>query len=144
MIDKQICKATAAKAVDALQALAKEYGFVVSYSGGRYSSSEMTIKIKFKEATTLNPEFLRDRWNKRAPLYGLKASNFHQVFNSRGQRYRLVGFREGSRSKYNVETVRLSDGKTFFFQDRHVMALVNPITGNSSLLEHAMSSLLND
>jgi hypothetical protein len=114
----------------ALAEIGEKYN--VKFDLGRitYSSTDNTAsaRLKFETKTDANGAAV-DRaaqtWAKNCQYYGLKAEWLNQTFKAKGGEYKIIGL-DVNKRRFPVQTIRLSDGKSFGWAEDSVRMLMDP------------------
>jgi hypothetical protein len=109
----------------ALEPIAEKYGLTLDRKGRTYHRDSLPVMFQFlikeldDDGNTLSAA-AKD-FQKYAPLYGLKATDLFKEFTSRGEKFRITGFKPKSR-KYPVLGENVKTGKTYKFPLETVQA----------------------
>jgi len=127
-IDRKACATINEQAMQALQAVASEFGLVLSAqrstfdpNGGFY---DMKMRFSCRSADGIPTDFARN-----APLCGLEAGHFGMDFVSDGKTYRISGI--NLRAKKFPVRCEGPNGRTYKFPSALVCSLVKPLGGAS-------------
>ena len=124
--DRATCRLIGEQAVSELQEWATKHGITVRKAGGRWSPDEYNMKLTFNVKNAqgeVQTNAMRD-FKQLAPMYGLKESDFHETFSSRGTTYRIMGLKARA-YKYPIQVERVSDKKGFKFPAEIVKRCLN-------------------
>jgi hypothetical protein len=106
------CSEVADEALEALQAVAKQFGLTVTSERGSYSGNEFKAKFAFAVPASDGSGASAD-FSWKAQSVGLPADCFGATFtNFRGETHRIMGINLRAR-KYPVQTVRVNDNKAY-------------------------------
>ena len=85
------------KIITQLGPLAEELGITITPAKSQYSSSQATIGLKVEITTDddLSPE--ERLFQETAPLFGLTSADYHRIFQSGGETFRLVALKPRNR-----------------------------------------------
>lgn len=96
-------------ALQALQAVADEFGVKLDRKGGSYSSTSLITKFEFADEGADQAEF-----DALCHVVGLTPEHFGKEFVSQGKRFVVTGINLRAR-KYPVTADCISDGKSYKF-----------------------------
>jgi hypothetical protein len=87
-IDRMACRKIAARAQEALEAVAAEFGLTVTVGGGSYdpTTNSFRPKVEFAAADAAQREF-----EQYATLYDLSPDDFGRTFTSQGRTFTVAG-----------------------------------------------------
>jgi hypothetical protein len=101
-------------ALEALQAVAKEYGCTVSRKGWTYGGSYAKVSFEFalvkSDGSTMDSRAVA--FVEAAGLFGLKPTDLGRIINIKGELFKITGFKPRS-TRYPVVLERVKDSRTF-------------------------------
>ena len=118
-MNRAACRTIQEEMMKALKPVADKFGLTVEYDGARFSSTQVTAKVKWAVVTetvgtdgaskAVPANFAAD-----AVTLGLKPEHYGATFKSGRTEYRITGIKM-SRYKYPVSAERVKDGRGFKF-----------------------------
>ncbi len=126
--DKMIAVKLREEIDSALKELGKKYDITFRAGSCSFSETEIKYKLEVKTNDTESLEKKRvDEWNKYYQLFGFHKEDLGKTFRLHRnlEEYRIVGF-DLKRSKFDLKTVRVSDGKSFLHVSSEVKKIIHP------------------
>jgi hypothetical protein len=113
MIDRQTLDNFRQDFKKAMEALEKQYGFIIDLGNITYSATSFYGKLEGHESDSrddLNGQEFKMYCN----LYGLDPEDYDRRFTYDGKDYIIIGIRPSKR-KYTISCQRVQDGKSYAF-----------------------------
>jgi len=121
--NRVIIKEVAEDMKGAISSVAKKYGLVINYKGGRFSNISATVRFELNTVGT-NGEVhseATETFKRMAISYGFKESDLGANFQFQNELYTITGLTP-RRHKFPISAKRVKDGKAFKFPINSVLA----------------------
>lgn len=113
MIDKQIVKQFRDDFNKAMEALEKQYGFVIELGSITYTAMSFTGKLDVREGESRDDVNEQD-FKRHCGMHGLSPEDYDRRFTFQGKDYIIVGIMPNKR-KYPICCQQVEDGDTYRF-----------------------------
>ena len=123
MIDRQTLENFRKDFEKAMEALEKQYGFVIDLNRITYTSTSFTGKLEVHEGESKD-EINEQEFKKYCTLYGLSSEDYDRRFTYDNKDYIIVGIRPSKR-KYPISCQQVQDGKSYAFTVDLIKRLLN-------------------
>ncbi len=80
----------------AMKAVTEKYNISHKLGGIRFTETDFTVKVSVQVGS--GADSARLTWEKYAPMFGLKASDFGKSFFHRGAKFKIVGIKPNARN----------------------------------------------
>ena len=113
MIDRQTLDNFRQDFKKAMEALEKQYGFIIDLGDITYSATSFTGKLEVHEGESKD-EVNEQEFKMYCKMYGLDPEDYDRRFTYDGKDYIIIGIRPSKR-KYPISCQQVQDGKTYAF-----------------------------
>ena len=113
MIDRKTLENFRKDFEKAMEALEKQYGFVIDLNRITYTSTSFTGKLEVHEGESKD-EVNEQEFKKYCTLYGLSSEDYDRRFTYDNKDYIIVGIKPSNR-KYPICCQQIQDGVTYSF-----------------------------
>ena len=113
MIDNQTLTNFRQDFKKAMEALEKQYGFIIDLGDITYSATSFTGKLEVREGDSRD-DLNEQEFKMYCKMYGLDPEDYDRRFTCDGKDYIIVGIRPSKR-KYPISCQQVQDGKSYVF-----------------------------
>ena len=113
MIDNQTLTNFRQDFKKAMEALEKQYGFIIDLGDITYSATSFTGKLEVREDESKD-EVNEQEFKMYCKMYGLDPEDYDRRFTYDGKDYIIIGIRPSKR-KYPISCQQVQDGKSYVF-----------------------------
>ena len=123
MIDKQTLTNFRQDFKKAMEALEKQYGFIIDLGNITYSATSFSGKLEVHEGDSRD-DLNEQEFKTYCKMYGLDYDDYDRRFTYDGKDYIIIGIRPSKR-KYPISCQQLQDGKSYAFTVDLIKRLLN-------------------
>ena len=113
MIDRQTLTNFRQDFKKAMEALEKQYGFIIDLGNITYSATSFYGKLEVREGDSRD-DLNEQEFKKYCKSYGLDPEDYDRRFTYDGKDYIIIGIRPSKR-KYPISCQQVQDGTTYNF-----------------------------
>ena len=113
MIDNQTLTNFRQDVKKGVEALEKQYGFIIDLGDITYSATSFTGKLEVREDDSRD-DLNEQEFKMYCKMYGLDPEDYDRRFTYDGKDYIIIGIRPSKR-KYPISCQQVQDGKSYVF-----------------------------
>ena len=123
MIDRQTLDNFRQDFEKAMEALEKQYGFIIDLGSITYSATSFYGKLEVHEGDSRD-DLNEQEFKAYCKMYGLDSEDYDRRFTYGGKDYIIIGIRPSKR-KYPISCQQVQDGKSYAFTADMIRRLLN-------------------